>query len=168
MMKYTALTLISVAMLAGCKDKSADIPNTPDVPSVPAATAPKAPAAPKAPESISDLTLNEFSQDMASFVGIKAGDEMEAVKDQIRLYMAGDGDGSNAQAASFQTHYRTDGRTLFVATQMGLRDDSVSAQQVMVVFIPKTMSKSIVEGYGLRVKCQRGDNTDQWQVKPCP
>jgi hypothetical protein len=167
MMKYTALMFMSAVMLAGCKDKSADIPNTPDIPLVPAASAPKAPAAPKAPQSISDLTLDEFSQDLAGFVGIKAGDEMEAVKDQIRLYMAGDGDGSNAQAASFQTHYRTDGRTLFVATQNDLRDDSVSAQQVMVVFIPKTMSKSIVEGYGLRVKCRRSSDIHKWQVKPC-
>ena len=167
MIKHS-LWLCAVFALSACGDKEASAPEAPAVPAAPATTAPKAPAAPKAPESISDLSLDEFSQDLAGFVGIKAGDEMEMVKDQIRLYMAGEGDGSNAQAASFQTHYRTDGRTLFVATQNDLRDDSVSAQQVMVVFIPKTMSKSIVEGYGLRVKCQRGDNTDQWQVTSCP
>lgn len=125
------------------------------------------PPIPKTPD-YADLTLDDFSADLARSVGIAPGDDMDMVKDQIRLFLAGEGDGSNAAAASFQNVYRSDGRTIFFATQDNMGDDSVKAQQIMAVFIPVSVDAAKLEGYGARIKCWRGENKDQWQTDLCP
>lgn len=171
-MKYTALiTLSAILALSACKDKDAAVPTPPQPPSAPSADMRASdivtPPIPKTPD-YADLTLDDFSAGLARSVGIKPGDDMDMVKDQIRLFLAGEGDGSNAAAASFQNVYRSDGRTIFFATQDNLGDDSVKAQQIMAVFIPVSIDAAKLEGYGARIKCWRGEQIDQWQTTVCP
>lgn len=121
----------------------------------------------------SDIDFGAYSKDLAKFVGLEIGMSMEKAEIEVLNYMAPE-QGSEGKAVfemdKFQGYV---GGQAFVATIDGLADDSVKAQQLYAIGKKDTDKKegdetySLID-YGMRVKCWRGENTANWQAKPCP
>ena len=180
MIKYFAITALALSVGA-CK---ADIVEPRDIlEGADTAPAPNIPAPPAVeggvPQELSDIRrpsdidFGAYSKDLAKFTGLKVGMPM-AEAELIVLNKMAPEKGAEGRAVfemdKFQGYV---GGQAFVATIDGLADDSVKAQQLYAIGKKDTDNKgegetySLID-YGMRVKCWRGDNTENWQSKPCP
>ncbi len=126
-----------------------------------------APATPETPKSLAleDIDFSSYSEGLAKFIDLKVGESNWAAIDKMRLYFAPD-DGQTILQTKTSTFDRPDGSVMVYAVS-GLKDDSVKAQELFMIFAGKKDSQTLA-AYGVKIKCQRGPNTTQWQTQPCP
>lgn len=143
------LPLISVAMLAACQDSAPSIPLQTDDSDLQAVTA------------TSNYNISDFAPDLAASIGLSVGMDRDTAEAELRSYF-----GTTASAGQipiFRSKTLADGEFEILATRNGLGDDSVKSEQLITRF-----SDGILTDYGMRVKCYRAPNPDQWTVKLCP
>jgi len=115
--------------------------------------------------TLEDIDFASYSEGLAKFVGLKNGEESWVAIDKMRLYFAPE-DGETILQTKTSTFDRPDG-SVMIYTVSGLKDDSVKAQELFMIFQgPKGTQK--LAAYGLKQKCQRGDDTTQWTTEFCP
>lgn len=116
----------------------------------------------------SDLTREDFNSGFAAWVGLKPGmdsdDAMAIIEERFGETIEGEG----GLTVDIQTLYRPKGLTVILATQEGALDDSIYAQQLYAEFEPVSPVANKLVFYGLRQKCQRGENTTEWTTQRCP
>ncbi len=115
----------------------------------------------QAVKAVSTYSPNDFSQNMASPMGLEIGMDRDSAEAELRTYF-----GSNTSAGQipvFKSKTLADGAFEIIATRNGLEDDSVKSEQVLVHF-----ADDILVEYGMRVKCYRHNNSDKWIKEPCP
>ena len=101
-----------------------------------------------------------FSIELAGFVPIEIGMNSDAAELAIRNhFLAGAQEGS---LPLFNSKTLADS-VQFSATRENLPDDSVSAQQLLAIF-----EGDRLVNYGMRIKCYRGNNIENWQIELCP
>ena len=64
-------------------------------------------------------------------------------------------------------HPDKDGRAIVTASVGPLLDDSVKAEEWVAIVVPEGRAWRI-ETLGVRLKCWRGTNPDEWTTKLCP
>ena len=153
--------------LAACGSKDPAVPETPAV-----AANIEAPAAPAAPDTStpieSDFSRDDFSPKLATWVGLKLGMDSNEVETIARERFGETIEGEGGMSVSYDRIYQTRGRTIFIVTQEGALDDSIKAQQLYAEFIPDSPMTNKLEYFGLRQKCQRGENKVEWTTELCP
>ena len=169
MMKPVAL-LLSAALLAACNPEIAGT-ETPSMASSglenagPADTAPPPLPDTRAVQRLEDVDFNAYSQDLARFVGFERGEARIDAIDKVRLYFAPQD--SEIVQTSTKAFDRPDGSVMIFSVS-GLKDDSVKAQEIFLILSgPKEGQQTLAE-YGMRIKCWRGENTENWQADLCP
>ena len=124
-------------------------------------------ATPETPKSLTleDIDFSSYSEDLAKFIDLEVGENNWAAIDKMRLYYAPE-DGQTILQTKTSTFDRPDG-SVMVYTVSDLKDDSVKAEELFMIFAGEKDSQTLA-AYGIKIKCQRGPNTTQWQTKPCP
>lgn len=105
--------------------------------------------------------MRDFSKGLAASLGLEEGMDRDTVEAEVRSYFGTTA--SSGQIPIFQSKTLADGEFEIVATRNGLADDSVKSEQVIVKF-----SDDVLIEYGMRVKCYRAPNPDDWTNKVCP
>ena len=105
--------------------------------------------------------MRNFSQDLAAFLELEEGMDRDTVEAEIRGYFGTTA--STGQIPIFQSKKLENSQFEIVATRNGLRDDSVKSEQVIARF-----SNNILVDFGLRQKCYRATDPEQWLTKLCP
>ena len=111
--------------------------------------------------------IADFSERLGDFVGVEIGQDGAQAQHKIVTYFGVNKD-EESPDLKVEQKFLTSGLTQVIVTKTALKDDSVKAEQFLAVFTPKTREKSELTAYGMRIKCYRGDNTDQWQTQLCP
>ena len=83
----------------------------------------------------------------------------------MRLYFAPE-EGSNMIQTSQSIFERDDGSVMLYSAA-GLPDDSIKAEEIYLILTGEDGAQTL-QSFGLRLKCYRGENTTDWQNKPCP
>jgi len=104
--------------------------------------------------------MADFSQMLAAPLGLEVGMDRDTAEAEIRGFFGTTA--SSGQIPIFQSKILADGEFEIVATRNGLADDSVKSEQVVVRF-----SDDILIEYGMRVKCYRSANPDNWTTEIC-
>jgi len=115
--------------------------------------------------TLEDIDFASYSEDLAKFIQLENGEESWAAIDKMRLYFAPE-DGQTILQTKTTTFDRPDG-SVMIYTVSGLRDDSVKAQELFMIFAGEKDAQ-ILAAHGLKIKCQRGENTTQWTTELCP
>ena len=163
-MRYLASIIVAMSLTACAPAASESTVATSVATFVPPAIPP---LTPKTPQSLTleDIKFDSYSEALAKFIGLETGEQSWSAIDKMRLYFAPE-DGTTILSTKTSTFDRPDG-SVMVYTVSGIQDDSVKAQELFMIFSgPK--NAQILAAYGLKQKCQRGDNTTQWQTKLCP
>ena len=167
-------TLIAAFGLVACSPQ-ADAPTVPDVPTVSGDVQP-----PKVPDSasnimrISDIDFPSYSRDLARFVELKLGENMATATPKIESYFSPQGgsveDAQDSSRKKTETEFSTfgaEGGKVTLVERVNIKDDSVKAEQFYAIFKAKGEGYMLAD-YGMKIKCHRGDNTDNWQTALCP
>ena len=155
-MKRFGLICCMLALTA-CGQAAVDVADK-AAPVTPIAETPK-------PLTLETIDFSSYSEDLAKFIDLETGEDKWAAIDKMRLYFAPE-DGKIILKTKTSTFDRPDGAVM-VYTVLGLKDDSVKAEELFMIFSgPK--DAQILAAYGLKQKCHRGENTTNWQSKPCP
>jgi len=149
----------AIALLSACGQQAVDTPYS-DVSN----SAASSPTSPKA-MTLEDIDFASYSEDLAKFIQLENGEESWAAIDKMRLYFAPE-DGQTILQTKTTTFDRPDG-SVMIYTVSGLRDDSVKAQELFMIFAGEKDAQ-ILAAHGLKIKCQRGENTTQWTTELCP
>lgn len=171
---FVLLSFLTMALI-GCSPDSTLVPTSPDVPSVVAV--PKAPAesrsdVPTPPQpngdgilSLADIDFASYSLDLASFLNLSIGESKGSVEDKIHAVFKPrkDTETESGHTEYSLTELKAEGGSVTVATAESLADDSVKAQQLYTIF-----KDDALVTYGMKIKCWRGDDTEDWQKTPCP
>jgi hypothetical protein len=160
----TALTITSAIILVACGAKSVDAPSTTEAQKAMSETTPAVPSMPKS-LTLEDIDFNAYSKALAKFTGLKEGQSRGEAVDNVRLYFAPEG-GNTIISTSQSTIERDDGAVLIFSAS-GLPDDSVKAEEIYLIVSGEVGSQTLA-AYGSKIKCHRGENTTEWQAKPCP
>lgn len=169
----------ALIVLSACSQQ----PGTPDAPQPSGSLeAPKAPEVPKAPDSatnimrIQDIDFGSYSRDLAKWVKLDLGENMAVAMPKIEEHFAPRSgtveENPNVKqiAEKTQTEFSTfgaEGGKVTLVERINIKDDSVKAEQFYAIFKGKDDDFMLVD-YGLKIKCQRGDNTQHWQTTVCP
>ena len=170
-MKYVIMTAC-MALLSACSEKNA-VPDTPIPPKQISTMGAQMHNPVKPPRATLDDVSDEFdivnfSKENAKFVGLVDGEEMETAELRIRAYFTPEEASEGKISYSYEKTYASNGLTRVVATATGLMDDSVQAEQLIAYFKPLTPQTAVLSEYGMRFKCYRGENKNQWTKKLCP
>jgi len=144
-----ALLLISCAVLTACKDSALSVPISTDDSDLQSVTA------------TSRYDMADFSKRLARPLKLSEGMDRDTVEAQMRSYF-----GTAASSGSipvFNSKVLADGEFEILATRDGLAGDRVKSEQAIVQF-----SDDVLIEYGMRVKCYRAPNPDEWMAKRCP
>lgn len=115
----------------------------------------------KAGGALNAWTKPSFSQDLAAPLGISVGLDRDTAEAEIRGYFT---DALNQGGLPLFNITKTeDGSTRFLATRDHMQDDSVKAEQLEAIF-----SDNILTRYGMRLKCYRVADPEQWLTELCP
>jgi len=155
---------MSGIFLAACGAKSADAPSTTEAQK---AINERTPAVSSMPKSLTleDIDFNAYSKELAKFTGLKERQSRGEAVDNVRLYFAPE-PGSKIISTSQSTFERDDGAVLLFSAK-GLPDDSVKAEEIYLI-LSGAKGEQTLAAFGSRIKCHRGENTTEWQAKPCP
>lgn len=118
-----------------------------------------------APQVIDDIDFGQYSRELASFSDLRQGQSRIAAIDVVRLLFAPD-DGAKIIKTS-SANFALEGGSVMLLSAAELPDDSVRAQEFYLIF-EGNGNAQILADYGLRVKCYRGENITDWQMKACP
>ena len=153
MLLGSALGLMACGQEVTTTQSSAKISATPKTPN---------PQTPN-PQTLEDIDFSSYSEDLAKFVGLQNGEPKWAAVDKMRLYFAPE-DGETILHTKTSTFDRPDG-SVMIYTVSGLIDDSVKAQEIFMIFSGEDAQS--LGAYGLKQKCQRGENTNEWTTQLC-
>ena len=154
-MKRFGLICLAV-ILTACGQASTATPDTNSIASVPETPQPL---------TLENIDFSSYSEDLAKFVDLEIGEDSWASIDKMRLYFAPE-DGKTILQTKTSKFDRPDGSVL-IYTVSGLKDDSVKAEELFMIFAGESDAQKLA-AYGSKIKCHRGENTTQWQTKPCP
>lgn len=172
MIKYIILGGACLAIVA-CGDSAPTQPN--------AETLPASAEMPQTPNVTSEtpvtdtsllgsntgLELEDFSPSLAGRIGLENGQSLEDAKAKVLDYF-GEEPSEGRYSRDEDTVYLGNGMTHIVMSHDGLLDDSVQAEQVMLVITPVSPERGEVTDFGMRIKCRRGENTGAWTTELCP
>lgn len=175
MIKYFVTTALALS-LAACKG---DIVEPRDILEVgDSAPAPNIPAPPDVeggvPQELSDvrkpsdIDFGAYDRDLAKWAGLEIGMPMEKAEIEVLNYMAPEKGGEGNAVFEMDKFQGYVGGQAFVATLDGLADDSVKAQQLYAIGKRGEDEAYTLVDYGMRIKCWRGENKDNWQTTLCP
>lgn len=111
--------------------------------------------------------ITDFNQNLARFVGVEIGQDGAEVQAKIAKHF-GTAQAGDSRDLKVEQIFLASGLTQVIVTNTAMKDDSVKAEQLLAIFTPRTRETSELTAYGMRIKCYRGDNTDQWQTELCP
>ncbi len=171
----TIISIALVALLAACGRADMDAPKQPAAPEQPAQSSTSSPDShTPGPEPLSDvktpaeIAFSTYSKDLARFIGLEEGEPMESAEQKVmdKLTSVSDGEGNAVfEMDKFQGYI---GGQAFIATVDNLPDDSVKAQQIYAIGKITDEGTYTLVDYGMRIKCRRGDNINEWGTELCP
>ena len=107
--------------------------------------------------------MEDFSQEMASFVGLVPGESFAESQARINnVFKAYEGHAEPVNISLVETAVEADWKQVLV-TQEGLMDGTVEAQQLLAIFD----SENTFVSAGMRVKCEVEDGAPNWQNTGC-
>jgi len=115
--------------------------------------------------TVDDIDFTQYSTDLASFTDLRLGQSRIRAIDVVRLLHAPDAGEAIIKTSS--STFEIDGGGLMLLSASELADDSVRAQEFYLIFEGEPDAQKLA-AYGLRVKCYRGENGNDWQKEPCP
>jgi len=148
-MHRLSLIMIAALVISACGQDGAKVDVLTDDTNLQAVTA------------VSTYSPRDFSQDMASPMGLEIGMDRDSAEVEVRSYFGARA--SAGQIPVFKSKTLSDGAFEIIATRNGLQDDSVKSEQVLVHF-----ADDVLVEFGMRVKCYRSNNPDEWTKEPCP
>lgn len=116
----------------------------------------------------SDIDFGAYSKDLAKIMGLEVGMPMAEAELKVLNKMAPEQGGEGNAVFEMDKFQGYVGGQAFVATIDSMSDDSVRAQQLYAIGKKNTDETYSLVDYGMRVKCWRGDNQDNWQTSLCP
>jgi len=114
--------------------------------------------------TLEDIDFTSYSEDLAKSIGLEAGEDRWASIDKMRLYFAPE-DGTTILNTKTSKFDRPDGSVL-IYTVSGLKDDSIKAQELFMIFAGDKDAETL-GAFGLKQKCYRGENTNEWTTEHC-
>lgn len=109
-----------------------------------------------------------YSHDMAKFVGLEIGQSLEESVNLAVDYTLPDGE-EDLSTSDIMQNLDDPENIQVLVTQYNLMDDSVQDLQIRLVYKQVFDGREAeLTGYGLRVKCRRGDTPGEWQAALCP
>jgi len=148
-MRKVCWLILPLMVLAGCSGSDPKVDDIVDDSDLQAVTA------------TSERNMADFSKELANAIGLSFGLDRDTAEAEIRTYF-----GTTASSGAipiFNTKVLADGEFELLATRNGLSDDSVKAEQLLAQF-----SDGVLIDYGMRVKCYRAANADEWTMELCP
>jgi len=147
-MQRSSLIVILAFALSACgqDDLQAEITNDADLQAV---------------KAVSTYSPRDFSKDLAQPIGLEIGMDRDSAEAELRTYFGTTTSGG--QIPLFKSKTLVDGEYEIIATRNGLQDDSIKSEQALVHF-----ADGILVDYGMRVKCYRSNNPDEWTKELCP
>ncbi|MEE9348365.1 MAG: hypothetical protein V3U82_09220 [Robiginitomaculum sp.] len=115
-----------------------------------------------------DIDYDSYSMDMAKFVGLEIGESHTSAVAKISTYFTPEALGEGKQQESSVSIYDRDGGSILLAISDGLMDDSVKGESLYAIFSKDEDGAQTLVTYGLKAKCWRGENKDNWQIDLCP
>ena len=165
--------LTAAASLNACSQQA----QTPAVPAAPEISVPAMPDSATQVMRISDIDFLSYSRDLAKFVKLELGESMSSATPKIESYFSPQGNSVDEKieyAASSgkktETEFSTfgaQGGKVTLVERVNIKDDSIKAEQFYAIFKAKGEGFALAD-YGMKVKCHRGNNTDNWQTDLCP
>ena len=114
-------------------------------------------------DSFDYILMEDFSQEMASFVGLVPGESFAESQAKINnVFKAYEGHAEPVNISLVETAVEADWKQVLV-TQEGLMDGTVAAQQLLAIFDNENTFVSA----GMRVKCGSEDGAPNWQNTGC-
>lgn len=114
-------------------------------------------------DSFDYILMEDFSQEMASFVGLVPGESFAESQAKINnVFKAYEGHAEPVNISLVETAVEADWKQVLV-TQEGLMDGTVAAQQLLAIFD----SENTFVSAGMRVKCELEDGAPHWQNTGC-
>ena len=114
-------------------------------------------------DSFDYILMEDFSQEMASFVGLVPGESFAESQAKINnVFKSYEGHAEPVNISLVETAVEADWKQVLV-TQEGLMDGTVAAQQLLAIFD----SENTFVSAGMRVKCEVEDGAPNWQNTGC-
>lgn len=168
------IAVISALLLAACSQQP-ETPALPDVPQ-PAGTV-QVPAAPQSASEImriSDIDFASYTRGLADGVELELGENMSAATPKLEGFFSPQSKSTeeavDAGRKKTETEFSTfeaEGGKVTLVERVNIKDDSVKAEQFYAIFKAKGEG-FILADYGMKIKCHRGGNTENWQTELCP
>jgi len=157
------LILISSLALAltACGSKDVEAPVVPEVETVEGFEVVTPPEVPEI-MNVSDIDFSSYSLDLAKFVGLEIGEAKEISSQKIKAYFAPE-KGAQGNATYEFSEFGAIGGYVMLSSSDGIADDSIKGQELYAVFKDEKLVT-----YGMKIKCWRGENKDNWQTDLCP
>jgi len=109
------------------------------------------------------VSMEGFSHELASFVGLKEGESFVTSEGKINaVFKAYDGH-AEPEAINMDSQIVEASWKQVLVTQDGLMDGTVTGQQLLAVFDDE---KNLVS-YGMRIKCHTESGSTDWQTNLC-
>ncbi len=109
------------------------------------------------------MIMDDFSQEMGAFVGLKAGDSFAVAEGKINtVFKSYDGHSEPHDIAMDKSIVEANWKQVLV-TQDGLMDGTVTGQQLLAIFDDEEKLVS----YGMRIKCHTENGSANWQNTVC-
>ncbi len=177
----TRITLISSALLAvftmsACSQKSGPVEVTEPAPTQAVEQSHDKPQSSTDILRITDIDFPSYSRDLARFVGLELGETMAEATAKIETYFTpkgGDVDAyhdPDSNIPKTESEFSTlggEGGKVTVVERVNMKDDSVRDEQFYAIFKQSGEAYTLAD-YGMKIRCYRGDNTDEWQIELCP
>ncbi len=128
---------------------------------------------------ITDIDFPSYSRDLARFVGLELGQTMAEATTKIETYFTptgGDMDDMDeywdpdSNIPKTESEFSTlggEGGKVTVVERVNMKDDSVRDEQFYAIFKQSGEAYTLAD-YGMKIRCYRGENTDEWQTELCP
>lgn len=169
----TGLGVLGLSACSSAEDRESPTPPSPPETDISVLAAPAEPEI----KRISDIDFSSYNKDLAKFVQLKQGESFAEAKAKMETYFVpGKGIPGEKIAqdrrrgpseVSFMT-FEGDGGKVILAERSEMADDAVRAEQMYA--LTKTMAdgSDVLLDFGMKVKCWRGENPDQWGTQLCP
>ena len=161
-MKLFITGLTSLCLLTACSQ--ADTSTVKSVATVKTAAEPVQKSVQSSQNNSFDYILMEdFSQEMASFVGLVPGESFAESQAKINnVFKSYEGHAEPVDISLVETAVEADWKQVLV-TQEGLMDGAVAAQQLLAIFDNENTFISA----GMRIKCEVEGGAPNWQNTGC-
>jgi len=116
----------------------------------------------------SDIDFGSYNRDLAKFVKLEIGEPMASAESNTLAYFTPKASGEGNVRFEMDKLQGYIGGQAFIATIDGLVDDSVKAEQLYAIGKKQADESFTLVDYGMRVKCWRGDNPNEWGTDLCP